>query len=89
MRNLINNTTIASLAALTIGFGVASSSESAFATYNQSTTQSVAGSHNPPNPLLPSSDEMGTIDASVPIMPAGQGDVNCHLLSNHKSFDCN
>jgi hypothetical protein len=89
MRNRTNTTIFASLAALTIGVGLASSSGAALAYYNQSTTQSVAGVHNPPNPLLPASNESGSIGFRVPVMPVGQGRVNCHLTNNHASWDCN
>jgi hypothetical protein len=88
MRNAIK--IFASLAALAIGSGVAGSSGSAFAYYNQSTTQSIVGSHNPPDPLRPNSPgETGSIGVSVPIIPVGQGVVNCHLTNNHASWDCN
>jgi hypothetical protein len=87
MRTSITRSVMASLAMLTVGFALAGPVSPAFA--NESSYASSPGSQNVYNPLAPTSaGEVGTVDARMPIIPVGQADVNCHLLSSHTSATC-
>ena len=96
MRSSINKTMIASLVALTMGFALAGSAGSAFSDGSRS--------NNTFNPLMPdaasnsgeigsfstggSNAAVGSIDAGSTIVPVGQGEVYCHLLTNYKRPTC-
>ena len=102
MRNTLNKTMIASLAAVTMGFALAGSAGSAFADGSRS--------NNTFNPLMPyaasnageigsfsaggssaalgSIDAVGSIDADSTFVSVVQGGVYCHLLTNYKRPTC-
>ena len=96
MRNTLNKTMIASLAAVTMGFALAGSAGSAFADGSRS--------NNTFNPLMPyaasnageigsfsaggSSAAVGSIDADSTFVSVAQGGVYCHLLTNYKRPTC-
>jgi hypothetical protein len=67
--------------ALTGGVGVSSQSTLA---YNVSSVTSSPGSNNTYNPLAPTTTgEVGMSDTRMPVIPADQQHVNCHLLTGY------
>jgi hypothetical protein len=64
-------------------------SPSAFA-YNASSIAASAGSNNTYNPLAPTTTgEVGISDTRMPVIPAEQQHVNCHLLTGYsKASGC-
>ena len=59
-------------------------SHSALAYNNVSGTTSSPGSNNTYNPLAPTTTgQVGMIDPQMPVIPLGQQQVNCHLLTGY------